>query len=171
MDSLLEALEVDKDAFWADSLPAVTALRDEVANEIKAIIAAKYSAATLRLEERVVGLDPTERGLVLRALSGQHNWTMEQSYAHTCPVCDQQGWLECEQEYVGAFEPGLDTAGNPVTLAETVLYPQIFYCSACGLQLEGDELGEANMPDSINIGVQAVDEITLESINEPPEAE
>jgi hypothetical protein len=171
IDSLLGVLEIDADNFWGDSLAAVTALRDEVANEIKAIVAAKYSAARLRLEERVTGLDQTQRELVLRAISGQHHWELEGSHAYKCPVCDQQGWLECSREYTGAFEPGLDAAGNPITLAETTLYPEIFYCSACGLQLEGDELGEANMPDSINIGAQEVDETTLELMNEQPEAE
>jgi hypothetical protein len=171
IDSLLEALEVDADSFWGDSLLVVRALRDEVANEVKAILTAKYSAAALRLAERVAGLDPTQRDLVLRAVSGQHHWEMEQSHAHTCPVCNQQGWLECSQEYVGLFEPGLDAAGNPITLAETVLYPQIFYCSACGLQIESDELGEAGIPDSIDIGAQEVDEVTLDLMNEPPEAE
>jgi hypothetical protein len=171
IDSLLEALEADADRLWGDSLPAVIALRDEVANEIKAIVIGKYTATTSRLAERVAGLDSSQRELVLRAVSGQHYWEMERSHAFTCPVCSQQGWLECSQEYVGAFESSLDAAGNPITLAETVLYPQIFYCSACGLQLEGDELGEADVPDSINIGVTEVDEATLESMNEVPEAE
>jgi hypothetical protein len=171
IDSLLDALEADADSFWGELLPTVTALRDEVANEVKAIVTAKYTAATARLAERVASLDATQRELVLRAVSGQHRWEMDQSHAYTCPVCSQQGWLECSQEYVGAFEPGLDAAGNPVILAAAVLYLQIFYCSACGLQLEGDELGEADVPESINIGTKEVDEATLESINEPPEAE
>ncbi len=95
---------------------------------------------------------------------------MEGSHAFTCPVCSQQGWLEGWQEYVGTFESRLDAAGNSTTVAETILYPQIFYCSACGLQLERGELGEADVPHSINIGVTEVDEATLESINEPPVA-
>jgi hypothetical protein len=171
VDSLLEALEIDADGFWGDSISAVNALRDEVSDEIKAILAAKYSAAASRLAERVSGLDEGQREVILRAVSGQHHYEMEVSQAYTCPVCDQQGWLECELEYIGSFEPGLDAAGNPVTLSETALYPRIFYCSACGLQLEDEEVGEANMPEAINIGVQEVDEGTLEAINGPPEAE
>lgn len=171
MDSLLGALKVNSDEFWGDSISAVNALRDQAANEDRAIITAKYSAATLRLAERVSGLDLAQRELVLRAMSGQHHWVTEGSHAHTCPVCDQQGWLECTREYVGDFVAGLDAAGEAITLAETVLYPEIFYCSACGLQLESSELRVAGMPDSINVGLQEVDELTLELLDEPPEAE
>jgi hypothetical protein len=167
LNSLIGILCLDPAEFWGDSLPVALELINEAAGEVRTMVAAKYSAASIRLEERMVDLDPAQREAVLRAVSGEHKWQIEGSLGWPCPVCHQPAWLECQSEPNGEPQPALDSAGEPITVAETVLYPDIFYCSACGLQLDGDELREADMPDSVDIGPQQVDLELMEIPYEP----
>jgi hypothetical protein len=157
-NSLIGALGLDAGKFWAESMDAVVQLSDQAASEMRAIMAAKYSAASSRVNERVAGLDPKQCEMVLRALSGQHRYQVEQSLGWPCPVCAQSAWLECSREYVGNIQPALDAAGEPISIADTVLHPEIFDCSTCGLYLEGDELREADIPETVEVGPQPLDD-------------
>jgi hypothetical protein len=171
LNFLIGILNLDPEEFWGDSLPAAVELIDEAASAVRAMVAAKYSAASIRLEERLADLDPAQREAVLHAVAGQHRWQIEGSLGWPCPVCHQDAWLECQRETAGEPQSALDSAGEPITIVEAVLYPDIFYCSACGLQLDGDELREAGMPDSVDVGLQPVEfELTEIRYESPDEA-
>jgi hypothetical protein len=110
--------------FWGETADLLRMLLDENAVEIEELIEAKLAAARSTLDQRMAGLSPTDRAIVLGTLAEVQPNMYEYYERRECPVCSQEGWLFSELE-----------KGDQIAA-----YPSWFRCQACGLALEDQEL-------------------------------
>lgn len=104
----------------------------------------KIAAAKSRLEDRLAGLTATVRALVLAALT-KRTFSPPEEEPCGCPACGETGYVWCEIEDTGEYHFHWDQVGpddyvdNGVT-RDQVVYAVVFTCSACGLELDAEEL-------------------------------
>lgn len=87
LEPLIKTMNLDRNEFWADMCSVADTLLDERASQINAAAEMKLAAARSRLEDRLAGLGPDERQLVLKALSRPITYYGRDEEPYECPVC------------------------------------------------------------------------------------
>lgn len=140
------------EGFWGRTLVAAAiAVADEEASEVKARVAAKTAAATMRWEELQRDIPVAIRSTYLRALrTGGPNTTIEHEQRQDCPICGESGWVSCAiQEDVRELDM---PEGSLTEVVARTAWPQIFECHVCGLRIEDRELSEfEDLPQWIDL--------------------
>lgn len=147
---LLELLEFEEVRFWETTTEAARTLRDQSLEAVGVTVHSKVHSARVRLNERIYGVPPEHRPMVLNALAGELPPGMgDLESSETCPACGQQGWVVCTVEDAGGADPEVtyvQIEEDEFTwegYIERMAYPTDFLCQVCGLQLEGPEELEA----------------------------
>lgn len=149
LDPLIEAMELDRGDFWGDMVSVADTLLDEKISELNASVEMKIAAAKSRLADRLAGLGPTERELVLKTLSHQP-FLMNEEEPYRCPACEQMGTMLCQLqdtgqpqfEYEQVSEDDFIYHGGHI---EQAAYAVAFHCFTCGLDFDYEELDTAGM--------------------------
>jgi rubredoxin len=151
IESLMPVLELDSDEFWGpESARVVDHLLDEAKSETARTVAAKTAAAQKRFATMLDTLDLASKKVLLAVLSGRAISTSDYQEAQQCPVCDQQGWLNCTVER-GPVEYDGDDSRDMQPWVSLTAYPFSFQCPVCGLELEADELAEFDFATDIEL--------------------
>ena len=151
VEGLLAALEVSRSDFWgASRLTVVDEILDAAADELHRVVAAKLGAARQTLSRLTRGLDGHARAIVVASLSGRIAGGADHDERQSCPVCDQQGWLNCYIER-GEVEYDGSVGECGVVYVTRTAHPFAFGCPVCQLELEGDELEEFDFPRTFDL--------------------
>ncbi len=149
IEPLIRMLELDRSKFWADMESVVDTLLDEKSSQISAALEMKIAAAKSRLEARLAGLDASERAIVLNALSTRAFYSNDEE-PYECPACEQTGIVSCELRDIGQPEFDYEQVDIDEFIyhgghIDQIAYAANFYCDACGLDLDYDEMTAAEM--------------------------
>lgn len=149
-EPLLAALSVDRSAFWGSMEAVADVLLDETTTQIMEDLEVKIAAARSRFEVRLAGLVLRERDAVIKALT-ERGYSSSEEEDYECPACSQTGVILCEInddgdphfEYEQVAEDDFIYHGGYI---DQIAYALQFSCSACGLDLDFDEMTAAEMP-------------------------
>jgi hypothetical protein len=117
-------------------------------------------AAQAGLRTRLVGLEPGQQLLVMKALAGRPGWQADYEQRYPCPVCVQDGWLVCWLILDGDDQPvdALATDPTGTAMRRAVAHVHGFSCSACDLRLDdAAEVAAAGLPLDFDLGPRRVD--------------
>jgi hypothetical protein len=142
---VLDALSAPPPNYWGQYKSLVGRLVNEHVTVVQARTEAKIDQAKLTFSQRFSGEPSPQREAVIVALSAASSLSpigSDYDKQVDCPACEGKGWLHGKTTVEWFNRGGED---DPDTAVVT-FYPDAFDCSVCGLNLKGDELEEADLP-------------------------
>lgn len=153
VSQLLPQMSVDSTTFWGDLESLAQTLLDEAATERKRTVEVAKAAAKAFFLRLVSGLDTSTRSAVIASLvdrvepvADDETHVAEQE----CPVCESTGWLSCDIVRGELQHEAVDWHDVDVWVDRSAI-PFYFQCGVCGLELEGDQLLEADLSREIEL--------------------
>ncbi|KNE82407.1 hypothetical protein ADZ36_11210 [Streptomyces fradiae] len=131
VDPVLEELKVDPNSYWGPYLGLHDKLVDEQVRQERVAVESLLVKARSLFEQRFGHMSPTEREVVLAAITSKPMITMSREAPVKCPSCGSQGWMAGEVEAIYVYEGGQST----VSPGEVLLDPHRFHCAACDLDV------------------------------------
>ena len=161
-NSVLESLEISGEVFWEGLWDVVANRLEGRAAETRALVAERVAAARIRFERQYRDFSREQRAalreLIEKDFRFRRNWTLldEAVVLEECPACKELAFVggtvsvdwELEEEGWNGY----------MTFA-----PSTFFCTTCGLRLDGDEIAEAGIEPRTPSGLSPHD------FSEPPE--
>jgi hypothetical protein len=146
LDVLLQKLEVPREDFYGPFAEAIAARLHEAASEAEVTARAAIAAARIEFARRYDTGLPAYYSLKEALYDSLFDDEYELQW-QDCPACEFAGKV---RGYVTPeWETEQDEAGETKrTKLEVTFYPYEFYCKACGLELNGDQLTVAGIAES-----------------------
>jgi hypothetical protein len=148
VDSIVRAMEEDREKFWVDRLNAVDELITQRLAEVSQVVSAKMAVARELIDRLTRGLGSDTKALVLAARARKRVFS-DHEEPRPCPVCGQEGWLIC-----GTYEEDLGIDPDGRSWFRKWAEPISFDCSVCELTLDGfEELDVLSLGDAFELDV------------------
>ncbi|MFJ8078766.1 hypothetical protein ACIQ7Q_33740 [Streptomyces sp. NPDC096176] len=130
IDPLLTELKVDPKTYWGSYEQLHDMLIAKQVEKARIQMESMLAKARAIFQQRYSHLAPKEREVVLAAIASQGpRVVMEHEAKRRCPACDSPGWLAGDTSW-----------GEVDDHSVLVVTPHIFTCSACDLEVEGEQL-------------------------------
>lgn len=127
IDPILRELKIDSAVYWAPYEDLHDRLIEERVAEARIQLESKLAQARTVFAQRFGHLSAKEREVVLATVVRKRPAYMDHEEPKPCPACAAQGWLVGDTHVEGAV---------------VMFTPYIFVCSACDLDIEGEDFWE-----------------------------
>jgi hypothetical protein len=150
VDAILVALGSERAQFWGSSADLTTSLVNEAIADITLRVNARIDAARNTYAGRFSLLSEDAKQAVIPMVAEIVPFRGGHEERHGCPACGNQAWLHGETETRWDLA-WIDTPYGEASEPTVVLYPDMFHCSVCDLDLRDDELEHAGIEPMIEL--------------------
>lgn len=158
---LLDAMNVDSDGRWGDWTELAESLIQKHAHAVEARVASKIAAARARYTS-FLAVFPDKAVREMAVKTREHALVFQfgdRQLEHPCPACENTAWLggteeirwETEWDVEGSTGPAYVVGEYPVV----TFYPHVLQCGVCQLELEDEELQQADVETSWDLEISA----------------